>query len=43
MTMQLRQGTVVGRPAMLLAGEVKSDEVCVMAGHKNNLEASKKG
>ncbi len=34
MTQQLRSGIVAKKPEVILAGEVKCDEVYVVAGHK---------
>jgi transposase-like protein len=43
MTRQLRSGMVSKRPAVVLEGEVECDEVYVVAGHKGQPEAVKKG
>jgi hypothetical protein len=43
MTRQLRSGIVSKRPAVVLEGEVECDEVYVVAGHKGQPEAVKKG
>ena len=43
MTRQLRSGIVNKRPAVVLEDEVECDEVYVVAGHKSQPEAVKKG
>lgn len=42
MTKQLRQGIVIRRPKVQLAGEVECDEVYIVAGHKGHPDAVKK-
>jgi transposase-like protein len=43
MTRQLRSGIVSKKPVAVLEGEVECDEVYVVAGHKGQPEAVKKG
>src|SRR4051794_9849848 len=42
MIQQLREGSVVRRPPVMLKGDVECDEVYVVAGHKGHPEAVKK-
>ncbi len=42
MTTQLREGVTKKKPKPILKGEVESDEVYVVAGHKGNPGAVKK-
>jgi transposase-like protein len=43
MTSQLREGLVAPSPEVVLDGEVEVDEVYIVAGHKGNSAAVKKG
>ena len=42
MTTQLREGITQEKPKVILNGEVESDEVYIVAGHKGNPSAVKK-
>jgi hypothetical protein len=43
MTKLLRSGIVIKKPVVILEGEVECDEVYVIAGHKGQPDAVKKG
>ena len=43
MATQLRKGILAREPAVVLSGEVECDGVYIVAGHKGNPEAVKKG